>query len=145
MAVPWLIYCNSISLNCHLGFFCCYFSLLRDSCMLIHWIAQLTQFFACFLSPSFSCGKCCCRLVLSALDLLDPEPTPNGAFSECCCSIAGNHVLQLQEQHIHNNNKLPTNLTNKEIIEVLVICVETQCNVMLAKIHHIYYLMLISR
>jgi hypothetical protein len=72
------------------------FTLLRDSCMLIHWITQLTYFFVYFL------------LVL----ILGREPAPNCAFNECCCSIAGNHLLQLQEQHIHKSNKLPTNLTN---------------------------------
>ena len=48
----------------------------------------------------------------SSTTSLGPEPAPNCAFSECCCSIAGNHLLQLQEQHIHKSNKLPTNLTN---------------------------------
>ena len=69
----------------------------------------------------------------------DPEPAPYCAFSDCCCSIAGNNVLQLQERHIHNNNMLPTNLTNKEIIEALVFSgVETHCNVICAKIHLTY-------
>ena len=92
-----LLFTFSLILSC--------FSPCRDSCMLIHWITQLTHFFACFLSSSCGCGKSCCRLVLLALVLLGSEPAPNCTFSECCCSIAGKHLLQLQEQHIHKSDK----------------------------------------
>jgi len=67
------------------------------------------------LSLSRSCGNSCCGLVLLALVIQGPEPAPSGAFSECCCSIAGKHVLQLQEQHIHSNNKLPRDLRSTSI------------------------------
>ena len=152
--VPWLIYCNCISLNCHLGFFCSHSSCGSQvashfSGILVCWSIESldwhTCFFACFLSSSCSCGKCCCRLILLAVALLDPEPAPNGAFSECNGSvIAGDHfVLQLQ----NNTFTITTSIqqiwqTRKKSTRIF--CWDSlQCN-LCQDSSHIYYLMLIS-
>jgi len=119
-----------------------FLSLLMDSCMLIHSIAQLTHFLACFLSSWCICAKCCCRLVLLALVLLGPISALNGAFSECYGSmIAGNHVeLQLQEQQ-QASNESDKQWRNRSTGNF---CWDSlQCN-LCEDSSHIYYWMLIS-
>ncbi len=91
-------------------------SLLMDSCMLIADPLKRSINTLLCLSSSRSCRKCSCALVFLALVIRGPEPAPSGPFSECCCSIAGDqHVLRLQEQHIHKNNKLQRDLRRTSI------------------------------
>ena len=55
----------------------------------------------------------CCILAdvdnaaVACLLVLGPEPTPCGAFSECCCSITRNNVRLEAAQHIHKKKQAP--------------------------------------